>query len=533
MDIAIGLIGGLGLFLFGMFYMGDGLQKAAGSKMKDILAALTKNKLMGVLVGTLVTGVIQSSSATTVMVVGFVNAGLMNLNQAVGVIMGANIGTTVTAFLVSLNITKVATFMVGVGVAIFLIAKKRKVKSLAEVIIGFGILFIGMDLMKTAMEPFESNPEFISLMTKFDNPFLGIIVGFVMTAILQSSSATTGLLIAVAATGIITFEQAYPIIFGQNIGTCVTALLASIGANKTAKRAAVIHLLFNVTGTVLFMIFLRNPVAWMVYRLVPVNVPQQIAAGHIFFNIVNVIILFPFSGLLVKASELIVRKDGRETESVTKYIDDRILATHSIALIQSAKEVLHLGNIVMAQFEAAKKAFIENKEELVYEIFEHEQKVNKLQKEILEYLVKLDKFSLTNTEKDKLFVMLNATSDIERAGDHIDNIGELLLYKIESKADFSEEATLEITDMFDLTMKAYKTSLNALADAKEDDLNAVVKYEEEIDKMYKALRKNHIDRLNKHICSPNAGIVFLDMISNLERVGDHSLNIAEYIMEVV
>ena len=533
MNIAIGLVGGLGLFLFGMIYMGDGLQKAAGNKMKDILAALTKNKLMGVLVGALVTGVIQSSSATTVMVVGFVNAGLMNLNQAVGIIMGANIGTTVTAFLVSLNITKVATFMVGVGVAIFLIAKKRKVKSIAEVIIGFGILFIGMDLMKTAMEPLESNPEFISLMIKFDNPLLGIMVGFVMTAILQSSSATTGLLIAVAATGIISFEQAYPIVFGQNIGTCVTALLSSIGANKTAKRAAVIHLLFNITGTIIFMIFIRKPITWMVYQIVPVNVPQQIAAGHIFFNLVNVIILFPFSNLLVKASELIVRKDDRETESVTKYIDDRILATHSIALIQSAKEGLHLGNLVMTQFETAKNALFENKEELVYDVFEHEQEINKLHKEILEYLVKLDKVSLTSAEKDKLFVLLNATSDIERVGDHIDNIGELILYKIENKTEFSEEATFEIKNMFDLTMETYKISLNALAGAELDACNAVVKYEEEIDKMYKALRKNHIERLNNLICIPNAGIIFLDIISNLERVGDHSLNIAEYILEVV
>jgi len=249
MDIAISLLGGLGLFLFGMSYMGDGLQKAAGSKMKDILAALTKNKLMGVLVGALVTGVIQSSSATTVMVVGFVNAGLMNLNQAVGIIMGANIGTTVTAFLVSLNITKLATFLVGVGVIVYMVAKKRRVKSFAEVIIGFGILFIGMDIMKTAIEPLQSNPQFTGLMTKFSNPIFGILVGFVMTAILQSSSATTGILIAVAATGVISFDYAYPIVFGQNIGTCVTALLASIGANKTAKRAAVIHLLFNVTGT--------------------------------------------------------------------------------------------------------------------------------------------------------------------------------------------------------------------------------------------------------------------------------------------
>ena len=533
MDIAIGLIGGLGLFLFGMFYMGDGLQKAAGSKMKDILAALTKNKLMGVLLGTLVTGVIQSSSATTVMVVGFVNAGLMNLSQAVGIIMGANIGTTVTAFLVTLNITKLATFMVGVGVAMMLASKKRKIKSMAEVIVGFGILFIGMDLMKTAMEPLETNPGFISLMTKFDNPLLGILVGFVMTAILQSSSATTGLLIALAATGIITFKQAYPVVFGQNIGTCVTALLASIGANKTAKRAAVIHLLFNVTGTLLFMLFLKNPVTWMIYRMVPANVPRQIAAGHIFFNLVNVIILFPFSNFLVKASELIVRKDGRESESVAKYIDDRILATHSIALIQAAKEVLHLGNLVMAQFEAAKKAFMENKEDFIYEIFEHERTVNKLQKEIMEYLVKLDKFSLTITEKDKLFVMLNATTDIERVGDHIENIGELILDKIENKADFSEEASSEILGMFDLTMKTYKISLNALANGAEDDLKAVKEYEEEIDKLYKTLRKNHIDRLNKLICKPDAGIIFLDMISNMERVGDHSMNIAEYIMEVV
>ncbi len=533
MDIAIGLIGGLGLFLFGMVYMGDGLQKAAGSRMKDILAALTKNKLMGVLVGALVTGVIQSSSATTVMVVGFVNAGLMNLNQAVGIIMGANIGTTVTAFLVSLNITEAATLMVGVGVAIFLMAKKRKVKSMAEVLIGFGILFIGMDLMKTAMEPLESYPVFISLMTKFDNPYLGILVGFIMTALLQSSSATTGLLIAVAATGIISFEQAYPIIFGQNIGTCVTAILAGIGANKTAKRAAVIHLLFNITGTVLFMIFLRKPVSWLVYRIVAENVPRQIAAGHIFFNIINVIILFPFSNLLVKASELIVRTDDSESDSITKYIDERILATHSIALTQSAKEVLHMGNLVMNQFDTAKKALFENKEDLVYDVFEDEKKINKLHKDILEYLVKLDKIELTSLEKDKLFVLLNASSDIERVGDHIDNIGELILYKIENKADFSEDASAEIKEMFDVAMDAYKGSLNALASAKSEFCSLVAKDEEEIDRMYKTLRKNHIDRLNNLVCNPNAGIVFLDIISNLERVGDHSLNIAEYILEVV
>ena len=533
MDIAISLVGGLGLFLFGMIYMGDGLQKTAGSKMKDILAALTRNKLMGVLVGTLVTGVIQSSSATTVMVIGFVNAGLMNLHQAVGIIMGANIGTTITAFLVSLNITNIATFMVGVGVAMFLVAKKRKIKSIAEVVIGFGILFIGMDLMKIAMVPLKGNPIFSNMMTNFNNPYLGILIGFVMTVILQSSSATTGLLIATAATGVITFDQAYPIIFGQNIGTCVTALLSSIGANKTAKRAAVIHLLFNLIGTLLFMLLLRNPVQSLVYKIVPVDVPKQIAAGHIFFNILNVIIMFPFSEFLVKASEFIIRKDSSESEHVTKYIDERLLATHSIALTQTAKEVLHLGNLAYQQFEQAKTALFENSEEAAYRVFEIEKKINEINKATLEYLVKLDKIALTNYEKDKLVVLMNSINDIERVGDHIDNIGELVLYKIENKANFSEEAVGELMEMFNITMLAFKHALNALASIEYEECKVVMNFEEEIDKMYKTLRNNHIERLNNFICDPNSGIVFLDVISNLERIGDHSLNIAESIQEVI
>jgi phosphate:Na+ symporter len=326
--------------------------------------------------------------------------------------------------------------MVGVGVAMFLVAKKRKIKSIAEVVIGFGILFIGMDLMKIAMVPLKGNPIFSNMMTNFNNPYLGILIGFVMTVILQSSSATTGLLIATAATGVITFDQAYPIIFGQNIGTCVTALLSSIGANKTAKRAAVIHLLFNLIGTLLFMLLLRNPVQSLVYKIVPVDVPKQIAAGHIFFNILNVIIMFPFSEFLVKASEFIIRKDSSESEHVTKYIDERLLATHSIALTQTAKEVLHLGNLAYQQFEQAKTALFENSEEAAYRVFEIEKKINEINKATLEYLVKLDKIALTNYEKDKLVVLMNSINDIERVGDHIDNIGELVLYKIENKANF-------------------------------------------------------------------------------------------------
>lgn len=533
MDIIIGLIGGLGLFLFGMSFMGDGLQKSAGNKMKDILAALTKNKLMGVLVGTLVTGVIQSSSATTVMVVGFVNAGLMNLNQAVGVIMGANIGTTVTAFLVALNITKIATVSVGIGVILYLVSKHRKIKSIAEVIIGFGILFIGMKFMSDAMSPLKTNEEFLSLITKFDNPILGILVGFIMTAILQSSSATTGLLIAVSTTGVISFSQAYPIIFGQNIGTCVTALLASIGANKTAKRAAVIHLLFNVVGTVIFIIFLRIPVEMLIYKFVSSNVPQQIAAGHILFNIINVILLFPFSGLLVKASEFIIRTDGEDSERITKYIDDRLLVTPSVALIQASKEVLHLGNIVLEQFNVATKAFFTGDSDLCFKVFDIEKKVNQLNRVTIEFLVKLDKEEMTDYEKDKLVVLMNTIDDIERVGDHADNIGELALYKIENSATFSEEANQELREMFELTNNVYKSSLNVLKTNDYDESMKLIKDDKKIDVMYKTLRKNHIERLNTYVCEPNAGIVFLDLIGNLERIGDHSSNIAETIIEII
>lgn len=532
MDIIIDLVGGLGLFLYGMNFMGDGLQKTAGNKMKSILAALTSNKLMGVIVGALVTAVIQSSSATTVMVVGFVNAGLMNLYQAVGIIMGANIGTTVTAILVTLDITKIATFLVGIAVFVYLTTSKKKVKNIMEVVIGFGILFIGMDIMKHAMGPLKGNPEFTGLMTKFTNPFLGILIGFVMTAVLQSSSATTGLLIAFATSGNISFEMAYPIVFGQNIGTCVTALLSSIGANKTAKRAAIIHLLFNIFGTILFILFFRIPVEWFIFKIIPTYVPSQIAAGHVIFNVINVLIMFPFSNLLVKASEFIIKGKDAEEEHLLKYIDERLLATPPIALSQASREVLRLGKIVLNQFDVAIEAFITKNETLAYKVFEIEKQVNALNRSILGYLVKLDKESLDDSQKDKLITLMNSLNDIERVGDHADNIGELALYKIENNVDFSEEATKEIKEMSDKTKIAYEMSLNVLRSLDCDECNELINIDKEIDIMYKSLRKNHIERLNKFICEPNAGVIFLDTIGNLERIGDHSSNIGISILEV-
>ncbi len=533
MEIAIGVIGGLSLFIFGMNYMGIALQKTAGSKLKQILAALTNKRIMGVFVGAVVTMIVQSSSATTVMTVGFVNAGLMNLNQAIGVIMGANIGTTVTAQLVAFKLTEAAPLIIGAGMALYLISKKKKRKDLAEIFIGFGILFLGMALMKEAIEPLEESQIFIDIISNFKNPLIGILAGFGITALLQSSSATTGLLLAVAGSGLITVEMAFPIVFGQNIGTCVTAMISSIGANKTARRAAVMHLLFNLIGTAIFLVLLRKPVETLVFMITPTGIERQIANAHTLFNIINVAIMYPFANQIVKASKKIIRGEDLPKVGQLKYIDNRLIATPSIALTQASKEVLSMGKLVEKQFVTAQDALINGDESLALEVFDIEKRVNDLNRGILEFLVKVNKASLTNAEKDIVSTIMNVINDIERVGDHADNIGELAIYNVENEVTFSEKAKNELKEMFDLAHDMYKTSLLSFKTANYEIGLEVLKKESTLNKMEKEHRSNHIDRLNDNICLPQSGIIFLDCISNLERVGDHSTNIAQLIINVV
>jgi len=533
MEIAIGVIGGLSLFIFGMNYMGIALQKTAGSKLKQILAALTNKRIMGVFVGAVVTMIVQSSSATTVMTVGFVNAGLMNLNQAIGVIMGANIGTTVTAQLVAFKLTDIAPLIIGLGMVLYLVSKKKKKKDLAEIFIGFGILFLGMSLMKEAIEPLENSQIFIDIISNFNNPLIGILAGFGITALLQSSSATTGLLLAVAGSGLITVEMAFPIVFGQNIGTCVTAMISSIGASKTARRAAVMHLLFNLVGTALFLIFLRKPVETLVFMITPAGIERQIANAHTLFNIVNVVIMYPFANLIVKASKRIIKGEDAPKLGQLKYIDNRLIATPSIALTQASKEVLSMGKLVEKQFVTAEDALINNDEELAMEVFDMEKRINDLNRGILEFLVKVNKASLTNSEKDVVSTIMNVINDIERVGDHADNIGELAIYNVENDVSFSDRAKNELKEMFGLAHDMYKTSLLSFKTANYEIALEVLKKENTLNKMEKEHRKNHIGRLNENICLPQSGIIFLDCISNLERVGDHSTNMAQLIINVV
>ncbi|HHV38817.1 MAG TPA: Na/Pi cotransporter family protein [Tepidimicrobium sp.] len=532
MDIALSVLGGLGLFLYGMNLMGMGLQKAAGEKLRKLIGILTNNRLMGVIVGTLVTMVIQSSSATTVMVIGFVNTGLMTLSQAVGVIMGANIGTTVTAQLIAFNLTDLAPLAVAAGVGIWIATSRKRAKNLAEIMIGFGILFIGMDMMSSGLKPLADNPIFSKIIISLDDPFLGILTGLGLTTIVQSSSASIGLLQALASQGLISLNIAFPILFGDNIGTTTTALISSVGTNRTAKRAATIHFLFNLIGTIIFMTILREPIQAIVLRLSPNDVQRQIANAHTIFNLVNVLIQLPFAGLLVEIVKWIIPGEEDELlEGGLKYLDPRIIETPAIALGQANKEVFRMGKLVERNLINASKAFRNRDEGLIDKVFSQEQIINRLEREIMEYLVDLSNASLTDEEHNKINILMNIVNDLERIGDHADNIGELAQIFVDERLEFTDDAMEEFDNIFGKGQEVLNKTLDALINVDFDKAREVLLLEEEVDFLEQKYRANHINRLNKMLCTPSAGAVFLDLLSNLERVSDHSSNISLYILD--
>ncbi|RDY23729.1 Na/Pi cotransporter family protein [Romboutsia maritimum] len=534
MDIAISLMGGLGLFLYGMNLMGEGLQKSAGNKLKKIIELLTSNVLMGVLVGVVVTGIIQSSSATTVMVVGFVNAGIMSLSQAIGVIMGANIGTTVTAQLVSFNLEGIAPVALGLGIILYLFSKSQKNKHIAEILLGFGMLFTGMEFMKDAVKPLAELPAFRDALLYFgSHPILGILAGFLITGIVQSSSASMGMLIALASEGLLPLSSALPILYGDNIGTCVTSLLSSIGATANAKRAAVMHLCFNVLGTLIFMIVLNRPIMAIVTHLDPTNTARQIANAHTMFNLLNVIILLPFAKYIVKLAIKLVPQSDKEAENSasTKYLDDRMFETPSIALGNTIKEVLRMGHKATNSLDNAMSGFLDKSSENINKSFESEKIVNKLQKDILNYLLKLSKSPLNNNERYKTDILFNTVNDIERVSDHAENIAELAKDSIELGVDFSEHAINEINNIYNKVMNNFKESLICLNLNDLELANKILESEKDVNAMEKAFRKHHIDRLNEGRCTIDAGVIYLDLLSNLERVSDHASNIANQVLK--
>ncbi|MGL4773790.1 MAG: Na/Pi cotransporter family protein [Clostridium sp.] len=528
-EIFAGVFGGLGLFLYGMKQMGDGLEKVAGEKMKAILEKITGNRIMGALVGTIVTAIIQSSSATTVMVVSFVNAGLMSLTQATGVILGSNIGTTITAQMVSFDLEVIAPIFIGCGVIAMMSTKNKKVKEISIIAVGFGILFMGMGMMSSSMKPVAELPifgEFIVLVG--NNPFLGVLVGIVMTAILQSSSATTGILVALASVGTITIDVAFPIILGCNIGTCVTAIIAAITANRTAKKAALLHLLFKIFGTIIFLPFAAQVVD-IVTNMTPDNVGRQVANAHTIFNIVITFVMLPVSGYVVKLVDKILPDVEEEKKDGAIYLDKKILDTPVLACGQVAKETLRMANKTKANFELAIDAFFNGDEDKFHTVVENEKMINRLEKEITEYLIDVSQCDLPKVNAELISETYHVINDLERIGDHAENIVELAALKHNEGIKITGDALKEIEEISTAAIKSLELAIESYESYGNGDQvvnDEIDMIEEKIDRLEKVYRENNIKRLNEKACNAKSGSIFFDLISNLERIGDHANNIA-------
>ncbi|WP_051287640.1 Na/Pi cotransporter family protein [Alkalicoccus chagannorensis] len=527
--------GGLAIFLFGIKYMGDGLQKVAGDKLRDMLDKFTSNPVMGVITGITVTVALQTSTGTTVLAIGLVNAGFMSLRQAIGVIMGANIGTTVTAFIIGLNIADYALPILAVGTLLIFFFKNKKANNFGQVFFGFGALFYGLNLMGDGLRPIREVEAFADLTVSMSqNPMLGVLIGTIFTVSVQSSTAAIGLLQQLFAEGAIGIDAALPVLFGDNIGTTITAVLASLGASLAAKRAALTHVIFNVVGTVLVLIIIQPYISFIVFLqdALELNARMTIAWAHGIFNVSNVLIQLPFVGVLA----FIVTKllPGRETviEYKAQHLDPTLITqSSSIALTQAKRETLRMGELsVQGLHESAQ--FVRTNQNRHAELAnQFEDAINNLDKKITEYLTKISTNSLSANDSRLHSMLMDTVRDIERVGDHMENIVELKEYQITNKVKLSESAVEDLEQMFTLTISTLEEAMEALDHDDNEKARSAILKEEEIDKMERQLRKKHIRRLNDGLCDGSAGIVFVDMISNLERIGDHSVNIAEAVTE--
>ncbi len=525
------LMGGLGLFLYGMDLMGKGLETAAGSKLKRILERLTTNRLSGMMVGLGVTMIIQSSSATTVMLVGFVNAGLMNLLQVFGVELGANIGTTITAQIIAFKLTDWAPLFIMLGVLPLLFTKKRSVRSIGTIVAGFGILFLGMNMMAHSMVPLRNSAWFIDVMTKFKNPVLGVLMGTIFTGIIQSSSASVGIVQVLAMQGLVGLDAGLYLILGCNIGTCATALLASIGTNTMAKRAAVMHLINKTIGAVIFTaILILFPVADIVAQWSPGNPSRQIANFHTIFNILNMLLLFPFGSQIVKAVNRLVKENKKiMSEENLLYVDEHVLFTPAVALTQMQKEVSRLADKAVENVRLALRSFFEKNESFAQTVVHNERVVNKLSTEILTYLVRIQSVEeVPEEDRTRIFSLHEFVSNIERISDHAENIAEYAQERIQNGTPFSQEALDEIKELSDFTMKALDHSIIVMNGNPNDEANALACacMEQAVDTMVKKMHEDHIVRLQSGTCDPRAALIYNDMTLNLERLSDHACNLA-------
>ncbi len=544
-----GFLGGLGMFLYGMSIMADGMQKTAGSRMSSFLGMLTNNRFLAVALGALITAIIQSSGATTVMVVGFVSAGVLNLSQAVGVIMGANIGTTITAWIVSMSqlgdafeIMKpsfYAPLIIGVGALLLVFAKGQKKKTIGEIMIGLGLLFTGLDFMSGSISPYTDAPIFAQAFALLGgNPLLGMVIGALVTALLQSSSASVGILQTLAMNGIVTTNAAVYITLGQNIGSCVTAMLSSAGGSRTAKRAAVMHLTFNVIGAILFGLL-----GFAVFSLMPSFASADISAVqisifHTVFNLTMTTLLFPFGDQLVKLSGIVVKEKeeqepavDKETAATLKHLDERIFESPAFAVETAALEVVHMGQITMKNVKRALDAVFTGNLDEVKDVYKTEETIDNMEKMLTEYLIKVDNLSLTERQKRVVNNLFYSVSDIERIGDHAENLAEQAEYLVEHKLDFTDTGMQDLQNISGSVLLSFQNAIDARQNGNMDSVRRVSQYEDDVDNQEEELREKHIERLSAGECEPSAGVVFLDILSNLERISDHAYNLAGYVKD--
>ena len=526
------MAGGLGLFLFGMELMSDSIEKVAGARLRRILEIFTTNRFMGMIVGIIFTGIIQSSSACTVMVVSFVNSGLMNLYQAAGVILGANIGTTITSQLVSFNLSKIAPLILLVGVVVMMFTKKEKVRKVAEVVVGFGILFVGLSTMSQAMANMKNEPQVVNLLMSLKNPFLATLMGFALTAIIQSSSVTVSIVLLLANQDLLPLPITLYIILGCNIGACATAMLASMTGKKDAKRAALIHLLFNIIGTVIIYIalFVAGDQIVELIKSISADNGRFVANAHTLIKIAQVIMLFPFTGWLVKMTYLIVpgedQKVGYRESYQLKYIGDKVVFNPATAVVEVVKELERMASLAEENLNRAMNALITLDEEDIEEVYEVEKNINFLNHAITDYLVKINQTTLPIEDLNSLGALFHVVNDIERIGDHAENVADAARQRKEEGVSISKEAQKELGDMLEMVNKIIRYAVEMFAKSDETHMQEIITLEDQVDEKECELQKKHVERLTKGECSPEAGMIFSDIVSGLERVADHATNIA-------
>ena len=529
------LAGGLGFFLYGMKMMSEGLEKAAGSKLRKILEVFTKNRFIGVIVGIIFTAIIQSSNATTVMVVSFVNSGLMNLAQASGVIMGASIGTTMTGQLIAFNLSDIAPLFVIMGVVMLMFIKKPIVNKFGEVFLGFGMLFMGLSTMSAALSIIKDAPVIVNTLGSLSNPYLAILVGYLVTAVLQSNSATVGILMLLAQGGLLELPICLYLMMGSNIGCTTSALLASLGGRKDARRTALIHLFYNLTGMLIFCVvflFALNPVVDWVLHISGGNISRAIANANTIMKIAWVVMIFPIMPWIIKLTQSVVRgKDEEGEDFELLYIGDKSMFSPTTAVLEATRELEHMGNMAMTNLVRSMNALITLDEKEIQTVYRAEKNIDYLNNAITNYLVNINQMTLPIDDARSIGGLFHVANDIERIGDHAENIAEAALMVRDDHVTFSSESKRELSEMLDMVMQIMTYALDMFSNNSKEHLQEILDLENRIDVKERDLQQSHVERLTRNACTPEAGMIFSDVVSGLERVADHATNIAFSILD--